>query len=428
MTIQSLFSIIASIFFIISYILISLEHNLKINKSGVALFAAGFLWLLVALSGKSKSFISHSLEKAGSEIFDLIIFLLAAMILVEILIKYNFFDFIRIKLHKLNLDDKKQFILINLLTFFLSAFLDNITVGIVMIQTLKRFFKGKNLLIAAASVIVMANAGGAWSPLGDVTTIMIWLAGKFSASQIILWGFLPSLTFALVFIALMSKNIIKNTKDSLEDKEIYFTRGEKLVIIFTLLGFLFPLVMNFFGLKPYIGLIFGLGLVWILIELLQIRSTVKTHLENDIEILIKNVDFPSLKFFIGILLSVSALNALGILYKLSLFLFGTNPDVSRIINGSIILGILSAIVDNVPLTAVGLDIIKTTDPRLWTLFALTVGTGGSLLLIGSAVGVIAMGIIKELTFKKYFQIAFFPSLTGYFLAIGIWYMQYLLLH
>lgn len=428
MTIQSLFSITASIIFIISYILITLEHNLKINKSGVSLFTAGILWILVAFSGISKSSISHILEKTGSEVFDIFIFLLAAMTLVEILINYNFFDKIRINLLKLNFDDKKQFIIISILTFFLSAFLNNITVGIVMMQIARRFFKKENLLIMASSIIVMANVGGAWSPLGDVTTIMIWLAGKFNASQIILYGFLPSLIFSLIFLIIMIKKIKKDTPDSLKEINIKFTRGEKLVITFALLGFLFPLIMNYFGLQPYIGLILGLGLVWIIIEFLQIRSKVRTHLESDIEILIKKVDFASLNFFIGILLSISALSALGLLHKLSLFLFGAQQEVSKIISGSIILGILSAIIDNVPLTAIGIDIIKTTDPQLWILFALTVGTGGSLLLVGSATGIVVMGIIKKLTFKKYFEIAFLPSLIGYFFAIGIWYIQYLLLH
>lgn len=420
-------TIAAVLIFLASYILITLEHKIKLNKSGVALFTAGFLWIVTALSGKTKETLKHALEIAGADIFNIVIFLLAAMTLVEILIHYNFFDLIRSKLLKMKLNDRKQFLVIGTMTFFLSALLDNLTISIVMTQISRRFFKNENLLVAAASIIVLANAGGAWSPIGDVTTIMIWLADKFTAWEVISLGFLPSFVLGLIALLMMSRQIKKSTPDTEESKKVNLTRGEKLIIGTTLLSFLFPLMMNFFGLQPYIGLLFGLGIVWIIIEYAQIKSGVKTHLEADIDKLVKKVDIGSLKFFIGILLSVSALNTLGVLEQLSNVLFGLSQTAPRIIVGNIVLGVLSAVVDNVPLTAIAIDIIKVTDPNLWVLLAITAGTGGSLLLIGSVAGVVVMGMIKELNFARYFKIAFLPAFIGYVAAVGVWLMQYRLL-
>ncbi len=415
-------------FFVLSYLLITLEHRFKINKSAISLSTAGILWILVVLSKINHEKISHLLEKTASEIFEIVIFLLSAMTLVEILIHYNFFDFIKIKLYKLNLKDNFQFLIISFLTFFLSAILDNLTVSIVMAQIARRFFRKENLLIVASSIILMANAGGAWSPLGDVTTIMLWLNNKFNAVEIIKYGFIPSFIFGLFSSFYLLKNIKKDTSDKKEETEIKFTRGEKLVIFISLISFTFPLIMNTLGLPPYIGFLLGLGLVWSIIELIQIRSQIKTHLEAEIDILLRKTDIASLKFFIGILLSVSALNTLGILEKLSFFLYTSTPNFTRLVFGNVILGVLSALIDNVPLTAIAIDIVKTTDPQLWVLLAITVGVGGSLLLIGSVAGVIVMGMIKDLTFEKYFRIAFIPALISYFAAILTWYLQYQLLH
>lgn len=410
--------------FVASYILISLEHKIKLNKSAISLFTAGFLWIITSITVKSKEKLAHSLEIAGADIFNIVVFLLAAMTLVEVLIHYNFFDLIRLKLLKLKFNDRNQFIVIGTLTFFLSALLDNLTISIVMTQIARRFFKNKNLLIAASGIIVLANAGGAWSPIGDVTTIMIWLADKFTALEIIIWGFLPSLVLGIISLLMLAKKIEKNSTDNIENGFVKLTRGEKLIISVALVSFIFPLIMSYFGLQPYIGLLFGLGLVWLLIEYAQIRSRVKTHLEGDIEELVRKIDLGSLKFFIGILLSVSALNSLGVLENLSVFLFGVKQEVWRLIAGNVFLGLFSAVVDNVPLTAIAIDIIKTDSPIIWVLLAITAGTGGSLLLIGSVAGVIVMGMVEKLNFVNYFKIAFIPALVGYFAAILVWGIQY----
>lgn len=422
---MSLYSLLGTIIFLLAYLYIALEHKLKTHKSGIALAFGGILWILVAASGVSPKILAHEISETGAEIFSLIVFLLSAMTLVEILVHYRFFDLIRIKLFKLGLSDRQQFVVISFLTFFLSAVLDNLTVTIVMIQIARRFFKGENLSLTVASIVIMANAGGAWSPIGDVTTIMIWLAGKFSALEIISWTFLPALALGLTSLVFFSKKIKGDTKDIEEEKNIVLTRGEKLIIASSLGSFGLPLFMNNLGLPPYMGLLFGLGVTWVIIENLKQISNHHTHLKANIDEFLQKTDIASLKFFIGILLSVSALKILGVLENLSFFLFGQNQEVGRIILGNILLGPMSAVIDNVPLTAIALDIIKVSSPSLWTLLALTVGTGGSLLVIGSAAGVIAMGIIKELTFAKYLKIATLPATVGYFVAIAVWLMQYL---
>lgn len=413
--------------FICGYVLIALEHKTNINKSAVALAMAGILWLLVVFSGLDKNILAHSLEVAGSEIFSIIVFLLAAMTLIEILIHYNFFDWLQQKIAERGLDDNKQFIVIAGMTFFLSALFDNLTITIVMIQMARRFFKGKNLLTAVCGIVILANAGGAWSPIGDVTTIMIWLAGKFSAREIIQYAFLPSFALGCVATYLLSRSIVKDTRDKQEKSIPPFSGGEKMVIGLTIASFALPLMMSVVGLPPYMGLLLGLGIVWSLIEYLQVRSPVRTHLEASIESLMRKADISSLKFFIGTLLSVGALKTFGILDRFSIILFGIEQEVGRVIVGSMMLGLLSAIVDNVPLTAIAIDIIQTHNPQIWVLLAIAAGTGGSLLSVGSVAGVIAVGMVKELNFQRYLQIALIPALLGYISAMAVWFIQYNLL-
>ncbi len=181
--------------------------------------------------------------------------------------------------------------------------------------------------------------------------------------------------------------------------------------------------MSALGLPPYMGLLLGLGGVWLMIDLFKRYLPRTTHLTASIEDLIRKTDISSLKFFIGILLAVSALHTLGVLELLADTVYGHTPSIGSVIGGNISLGLLSAILDNVPLTAIAIQILNSTDSSLWVLLALTVGTGGSLLVIGSAAGVVAMGMIKELNFSSYFKLAFFPALAGYIAAIAVWMLQ-----
>lgn len=414
----------AGIIFLLTYLVIIFEHKLKLNKSAIALFGGALLWIIVAIT-KQPHF-ETELAHTGNEIFSIVVFLLAAMSLVEILVHYKFFDLIRAKLYQLKLDDKAQFLIITAIIFLLSAVIDNLTATIVGIQIARKFFKGNNLLYTASGIVIAANAGGAFSPIGDVTTIMIWLADKFNALEIIKDGFLPSLTMYIVSSLMIYKKIKNDTKDN--DEIIKnLSKSEWAIVVLTLLSFSFPVIMSFNNLPPYMGLLIGLGLVWLLTDLLKVVRPKPTHLSCDISQMIKNTDIPSLKFFIGILLAVAALNNLEILKMLSEYLYGHNPSELRIIGGNAGLGLLSAIVDNVPLTAIAIKMLEVHDPNIWVLLAICVGTGGSLFIIGSAAGVVAMGMVKELNFTKYLKLVSFPVIIAYLAAIGVWLIQYYLL-
>lgn len=419
----------ASLVFIVGYIIITLEHHWRINKSVTATALAAILWGGLALTGADHTLMEEAIHLLSAETFSLVVFLLSAMTLVEILVHYRFFDLLRAKLFALGLKDTAQLVLISALAFVLSAIIDNLTTTIVMVQIARRFFKGTNLLVAAGAIVVAANAGGAFSPIGDVTTIMLWLAGKFTALEIILWGFLPALTIYLVSMFFFVRQI---KGDSVDDKpltheEITLNGSEKTVIVATFASFTLPPLAHLFGLPPFMGLMLGVGLVGLLVGWFANTSSEReSHLAMDIEKLLGKLDITSLLFFIGILFAVGALGFLGILDQISNTVFGESPDPSRLIAGSVFLGIFSAILDNIPLTAAALDILQTTDFRIWVLLAICVGTGGSMLVIGSAAGVVAMGMVKELSFKKYLHIAAVPAAIGYAAGVAVWCVQYYL--
>lgn len=417
--------LLASTVFMAGYAIIAQEDRLNLNKALTGAALAGTLWLIIALTGDHAT-LHSSLEILGADVFGLIIFLLSAMLLVEVLDHYRFFDLVRAQIAALKLNDYHQCWTIAVISFFLSAIIDNLTTTIVMLELSRRFFSGKNLTYAAATIIIAANAGGAWSPIGDITTIMLWLAGKYTASQIITWGFLPSLSLLFVSVSLIAKNVRTSTADTNEVINSP-SRSEYAVIITALSSFALPLAFKQLGLPPYFGLLFGMGIVGIVIALFSRRTRARqSHLTADIHTMLKKVDFASIIFFAGILLAVGALKHLGILATISQLLFGEAPTFTRLVTANAALGMLSALIDNIPLTAAAIDILNTTDPRLWVLLALTVGTGGSMIIIGSAAGVVAMNRVKGLDFFSYLRIAGFPAAAGYVVCIAVWVIQYLL--
>ncbi len=417
--------IVASAIFLLAYVFIALEHNVKLNKSSIALVAGALLWILVPLA-KVENMAEHVME-AGSDVFSVVIFLLAAMSLVEVLAHYEFFDLVRSKLFALRISERGQFVVITLLAFLLSAILDNLTTTIIMIQISRKFFKGNNMIVAAAGITIAANAGGAFSPIGDITTIMMWFAHKFGTLEIIYKGFLPAFVRYVVACGIMSFTIQKETPDSSNELVGKLHKTEITVIVTTFIAFLLPIFVSLLDLPPYLGLLLGLGIVWTLVDAFKRFVPYETHLNASIEEFIKRADIASLKFFTGILLAVSALHSLGVLQKLADFIYGATPSVAKIIAGNITLGFLSAILDNVPLTAIAINILNTTDTGLWILLSIAVTTGGSLLIIGSSAGVVAMGMVKELTFNKYLKIAFWPVMLGFAASLGVWALEYFVL-
>lgn len=407
------------IIFLAGYIAISQEHILNISKTAISLLLGVALWMLVIASGQNG--VDHAIVESGAEIFGLVIFLLSAMTLVEILTHYGLFDVIYTRLVRMHLKDKAQLVILSFLTFLFSAFLDNLTTTIVFLQIATRFFREKNLVRASAAIVIAANAGGAFSPIGDVTTTMLWLSGKFSSSTVIAQGILPSLTVFVVSTFLLGRHITADTKDVVE-RPVRIGKIEWLIISLCLFSFVLPLVMTTLHFPPYIGLLLGLGTVWFVVDIIKHRLPQRTSLMISIEKFFQKTDISSLYFFIGILLSISALRHIGLLDDISKVIF-SSVKTEHIIAGNVFIGSLSAIFDNIPLTAAAIDIVKTTDPRLWVLLAFTVGVGGSILSIGSAPGIIAMSMVKDLTFVTYLKIATIPAIEAYILGIVVWSIQ-----
>jgi Na+/H+ antiporter NhaD/arsenite permease-like protein len=428
---MELFGFIAAGLFGLGYLLITLEQKFGTHKSAIALTLGGVLWLLAALQLKNDpAALDRALSHAASDIFGIVAFLLAAMALIEILVHYRLFDFIRAKLIGLHVTDKQQFLVLLTITFFFSAVLDNIAITIAMIQIARRFFIGKNMVIAAAAIVVAANAGGAWSPIGDVTTIMLWLGEKFTAIEVIRYAFLPSFVLFAVAIGLMyrkldSTSFTKREKDDMLPLAI----SEKIVITAGLASFALPLVMSFVGLPPYMGLLLGLGLTWSTIELAKQRSYIEhqTHLTANIDKIIQTVDISSVKYIMGILLAVMALSALGVLQWLSHIVVGDQASEMALILINMGIGVVSGIVDNASLVAIAMQVLPMHDPQLWVLTALAAGNGGSLMVIASAAGIVAMGNYKALTIGNYFKVATVPVILGLSAAYLVWYLQFLFL-
>lgn len=413
---------VALAIFVLGYVGITFEHICKVNKAAFALLSGTVLWILIGML--QPHMLDEHIIEAGFDIFGVTIFLLGAMALVEILIHYRIFDIIRDRIMAHRLSMRGQFYVMATIGFGLSVFVANMVATIIMIQIARRFFWGKNLLVAAVGIVLTTNAAGAFSPIGDVTTIMLWIAGKFSVGELVLQAALPALAIALVATLMLSRHIQNELSTHPEVvPEERLTRGEALIILTACISFLFPVVANMAHVPPVIGMLFGVGLTWLVVDIVRSRSRCRTHLTVSIEHLVQKTDIASIKFFVGILLSVSALSTLGVLEYISTYVYGTVQTTAAVIRGNIIIGLVSALLDNIPLTAIAIDMLKTTTVSHWTLLALTVGTGGSLLPIGSAAGVVAMGMLRELTFSTYVRIAFLPALISFFVGVGVWGLQ-----
>lgn len=425
-------ALIATGIFAFGYILIALEHKLSSHRSALALLLGCALWVLVTIQlGTSSHDLSHALEVTGAEVFGVVAFCLAAMALVEILAHYGFFDMIKVQLLRFKIGPKKQFALMMFIIFWISSFLSNIAITVAMLQVARKFFKGHNLLVAGCAIVVLANAGGAWSPLGDVSTVLLWLSGKFTAGEIVANALVPTIVLAVITCGLLYRKL--NDDDFIDTSNVTprekFSLSERVIVGTAIASFFFPLGMNFIGLPPYFGLLMGLGLTWAMIEFAKTKSRHehKSHLTANVEHLVQIIDTASVKFLIGVLLAASALTALGVSDFVA-GLFGANPNEWALIAASIGAGFLSvAGVENTAVVAMTIDVLPIADPRIWTLVALAVGTGASALMTGSAAGVIAAGTLKNLTFAKYYKIVTWPMMLGFIGAIATWILQYILI-
>ena len=430
--------ILMALVFVLGYTAIALEHPIKINKAASALFTAAVCWtlfvigkdMILPVNGEEASHIIESgLMHHLGEIGGILFFLLGAMTIVEIIDAHDGFSLI---IDKINTTKKsKLLILLCVITFFMSAALDNLTTSIVMATLLRKIIADKkDLWLFAGMIIIAANAGGAWSPIGDVTTIMLWIGGQVSATNIILKLFIPSLVCMVVPLTIMSYrlkgNIVNPTvsEDNLAQIDLHH-KEKKLVLYLGLGALLFvPFFKAFTHLPPFLGILFGLSILWATTELLHKRKEEVAKQKFSIEHILTKIDTQSILFFLGILLAVAALQTAGHLQELALFLDNSIGNV-WIIN--VLIGFLSSIVDNVPLVAgaIGMYDLNTfaQDNIFWELLAYCAGTGGSCLIIGSAAGVAIMGILK-IDFIWYLKNISLLAVSGYLSgALVFWLMN-----
>jgi Na+/H+ antiporter NhaD/arsenite permease-like protein len=421
------------IIFVLAYASIALEHPLKVNKSASALIGAGLLWTIYALLGGDHHLVSENLKESVAATAQIVFFLMGAMTIVEVVDAHNGFRVItsRIKTTKLT----SLLWLVGFVSFFLSSILDNLTTTIVMISLMKKLLdRHDDRLFFAGIIVIAANAGGAWSPIGDVTTTMLWIGGQITSLNIMQGVFLPSITCLVVPLTLLtfvlrgkeviSPKVIENGSDvetTPFEQNLMFCMG-----IGTLVAV--PIFKGITHLPPFMGILFGLGILWLVGELLHRNKEdeLKDHLT--LTAALKRIDMSCIVFFIGILLAVATLEHTHILTALAGWLDKTVGRQDIIVT---LIGLASAVVDNVPLVAASMGMYDMTayptDSFLWKFMAYCAGTGGSILIIGSAAGVAAMGLEKIHFFWYAKKIGGLAAL-GYFSGIFVYILQYKLLH
>ncbi len=415
--------------FLLGYTAIALEHPLKINKAASALLTCVICWVLYAFAAPEKDIANHALMHNLSEIISIILFLLGAMSIVETIDMYDGFRIITDRIH--TTDKRKLLWIISLLAFFLSAMLDNLTTTIVMVSLLRKLVaKRRSRMLMAGMVIIAANAGGAWTVIGDLTTTMLWIGGQVSAVPIMTKLLLPSLAslfVPLIILTVTAKGDVRLPSQSSTSQALPLRKIERRTVFIIGLGALLfvPVFKTITHLPPFMGILFGLSLLWLYTEhVAHIRHRNEDHYKYTMLRAIRRIDMSSVFFFMGILLCVTALQQIGALDKVALWLNHTVQDGNLIV---LIIGILSAIVDNVPLVAAAQAMYSfPVDDTFWTLLAYCAGTGGSILIIGSAAGVAAMGL-ERIDFVWYMKNISWLALTGYLAGAGVYLLQTLLL-
>lgn len=421
------------IIFIFTYALITLEHSIKINKSASALLGGGLLWTIYAIATNDPINVGHQLSESISSTAEIVFFLIGAMTIVEVIDAHNGFEVItsRIKTKKLT----SLLWIVGFLSFFLSAVLDNLTSTIVMISlTRKLLQKQEDRLLFAAAVVISANAGGAWSPIGDVTTTMLWIGGQISTLAVIQGLFLASLAnfiTPLLFIShSMKGKLISTLSKTYNTSSILTSTFERNTMFYLGLSILIlvPVFKTVTHLPPFMGILFGLGALWLVGDLIHFKKDDADKQQFTLAHALHRIDMTSIVFFIGILLAVSTLEHSHILHSFSEFL---NKTVGRQDYIVTLLGLLSAVVDNVPLVAASIGMYDLTqypaDSFLWEFIAYCAGTGGSILIIGSAAGIAAMGL-EKIPFFWYVKKISWLALMGYFAGIAVYITQYNLTH
>lgn len=456
------------IIFIIGYLIIALEHPLRVDKTATALVLGMLLWILYAFGSASivpavsahhfnrflsdnPALVSEPLSRQALEyvlnvdiiehlgdITQTLLFLIGAMTIVEMVDVHGGFRVITDRITTRN--KKKLLWIISFVTFFMSAILDNLTTSIVMIMLLRKLIADKQERWLYAGVIVLAaNSGGAWSPIGDVTTIMLWVKGNLTAPTLIRYILIPSLVSMVVPVSIISRKLSGNieSQQPYETENRFISRGERNTMFYLGVGGLIfvPIFKSFTHQPPFVGMLFVLGALWIFTEFFYNRKMLESARELRLPKVVSRIDMPSILFFLGILMAVAVLQASGILATMAIFL---DEKIHNVYAINSILGVLSSIVDNVPLVAGVMGMYPIADPAatgyaanfvmdgtFWELLSYCAGVGGSILIIGSAAGVIAMGL-EKINFGWYLKNFTWVALLGYIAGIGVYFLEKIL--
>lgn len=421
-----------TILFMLGYAAIVLEHPLKLNKSASALITGVVCWTVLVLMGEAHLINEELLHQMG-ELSGILFFLLGAMTIVELIDAHDGFEVITSRITTTS--KKKLFMVVGFTAFFLSAVLDNLTTAIVMISLLRKLVAdAEDRRYFAGLVIIAANAGGAWSPIGDVTTTMLWVGGQITSVNIILKLIVPSLVCLLVPMLLM----LRHVKGSIERPELPqdplrgapSTAAERTAVFATGIGVLLfvPVFKSVTHLPPFMGILLGVGVLWVVTELIHKRKNDEQKAALSVVSALQRVDTPSVLFFLGILLAIGALQSAGLLTALAQTMDKTIGNIDII---TMAIGLSSAVVDNVPLVAAAQGMYSLssfpTDHYFWEFLAYCAGTGGSILVIGSAAGVAIMGI-ERIEFFWYMRRISFPALVGYFAGALVYMGMAALIH
>ena len=437
------------IVFVIGYLAIALEHSIKINKTASAILTGVICWTLFALSTPTESILNSSqfanflaglkldladkfttlgqdelfIRFVGSElshhlaqISEILFFLMGAMTIVELVDAHHGFRFIT---DRIKTDNAKTLLwIICWVTFFLSSVLDNLTTSIVMVSLIRKLIPNKDMrLFFAGMIVIAANAGGAWTPIGDVTTTMLWIGGQISTLSIMKVMFIPSvicMLTPLIYLSFTLKGEIGKPSDSVTKHKAEVGGGFLMLILGVGALISVPIFKTFTHLPPYIGMLFGLGILWVVSELIHPELDEAVKKNYTAAGALSRIDVPSVLFFLGILLAVGSLESMLTLHHFAEYLAHTIGDNRIIIT---LIGLLSAVVDNVPLVAASMGMysldVYPMDHLIWEYLAYCAGTGGSILIIGSAAGVAVMGM-EKIDFIWYTKKISIVAMMGYF--------------
>jgi NhaD family Na+/H+ antiporter len=417
--------------FVIGYIAIAFEHSIKINKAATALITGVVCWTFYILFTGNKELVTDNLLHHLGDLSQILFFLLGAMTIVELIDAHDGFEIIT---KRITTKNKKRLLwIIGILSFVLSAVLDNLTTSIVMISLIRKLIDDKrDRMMFAGAIIICANAGGAWSPIGDVTTTMLWIGGQITAANIIVKLILPSIVCMVAPLLVMQfflKGEVQAPSEQFDETETP-NHLHRNIVFFAGIGILLmvPVFKTLTHLPPFMGILLGLGILWIIVEILHSDKDEEDRKTYTVAYALRKIDSPSILFFLGILLAIAALESTGQLHHLAQGMDEKIGNQNLIV---LSIGLLSSIVDNVPLVAASMGMYSLqqypTDHYFWEFLAYATGTGGSVLIIGSAAGVAVMGI-EKIDFLWYLKRISWLALIGYFAGAVTYILQESILH